>query len=223
MNWSSVAGVAAIAALLGSAPLQAGAVEVVAGSSLAAQMNEGMIQTVVIVRGAHGGAYAGRPGGVHAYRPGYRPGYHPGYRPGYHPGYRPGYPGYRPGYAGGWARPGGYWWGRAAPSRRARRSVSLARLRPRPGLRLHPNPDSAGTTPTRASAAASGTPARKHAANRVSGERAFSFWLRHYPIVQFLAGNQNLGYIRLHERPDRDLPCPFEGAPIREIWQIGDG
>jgi hypothetical protein len=110
MNWSSVAGVAAIAALLGSAPLQAGAVEVVAGSSLAAQMNEGMIQTVVIVRGAHGGAYAGRPGGVHAYRPGYRPGYHPGYRPGYHPGYRPGYPGYRPGYAG-WARPGWYHWG----------------------------------------------------------------------------------------------------------------
>jgi hypothetical protein len=107
MNWSSVAGVAAIAALLGSAPLQVGAMEVVAGSSLAAQMNEGMIQTVVIVRGAHGRAYAGRPGGVHAYRPGYRPGYHPGYRPGYHPGYRPGY---RPGYAG-WARPGWYNWG----------------------------------------------------------------------------------------------------------------
>ncbi|HME84654.1 MAG TPA: hypothetical protein VKG91_08925 [Roseiarcus sp.] len=102
MNWSNVAKGAAIVALLGSAPLQAGAMEIVGGTSPAAQMNEGFVQTVVIVRGPHGGAVV-RPG-VHGYHPGYRPGY------GYHPGYRPGYPGYRPGYAG-WARPGWYHWG----------------------------------------------------------------------------------------------------------------
>jgi hypothetical protein len=103
MNWSNVVKGAAIAALLGSAPLQAGAMEVVSETS-PAHMDDGFVQTVVIVRGPHGGAYAGRPGGVHAYRP--------GYRPGYHPGYRPGYPGYRPAYAG-WARPGWYHWGPA--------------------------------------------------------------------------------------------------------------
>ncbi len=107
MNWSNVAKGAAIVALLGSAPLQAGAMEIASVTSPVAQMDDGFVQRVVIVRGPHGGAYAGRPGGVHAYRPGYRPGYH-----GYvgHPGYRSGYPGYRPGYAG-WARPGWYHWG----------------------------------------------------------------------------------------------------------------
>jgi hypothetical protein len=107
MNLSNAAKGAAIVALLGSAPLPAGAIEIVGGSSAAGYGANGFFQEVVIVRGPHGGAYAGRPGGVHAYRPGYRPGYH-----GYvgHPGYRPGYPGYRPGYAG-WARPGWYHWG----------------------------------------------------------------------------------------------------------------
>ena len=108
MNWSNVAKGAVTAALLASAPVQSGAMELVGGPSPAAQMNHGFVQSVVIVRGPHGGAYAGRPGGVHAYRPGVHPGYRPGY--GYHPGYRPGYPGYRPGYAG-WARPGWYHWG----------------------------------------------------------------------------------------------------------------
>ncbi len=77
MNWSNVAKGAAIVALLGSAPLQAGAMEIVGGTSPAAQMNEGFVQTVVIVRGPHGGAVV-RPG-VHGYHPGYRPGY--GYTP----------------------------------------------------------------------------------------------------------------------------------------------
>jgi hypothetical protein len=99
MIWSNVARGAAIAALLGSTPLPARAMEIVRGSSPAGYGNDGFVQEVVIVRGPHGGAYAGRPGGVHAYRPGYRPGYHPGYRPGY-----------RPVYAG-WARPGWYHWG----------------------------------------------------------------------------------------------------------------
>ncbi len=107
MNLSNAAKGAAIVALLGSAPLPAGAMEIVGGSSAAGYGDHGFVQEVVIVRGPHGGAYAGRPGGVHAYRPGYRPGYH-----GYvgRPGYRPGYPGYRAGYAG-WARPGWYHWG----------------------------------------------------------------------------------------------------------------
>ncbi len=100
MNWSNAAKGAALVAILASAPLQAGAMEIVGGSNPASQMNEGLLQSVVIVRGPHGGAYAGRPGGVHAYRPGYgHPGYHPGYRPGYH------------GVYGGWARPGWYHWG----------------------------------------------------------------------------------------------------------------
>ncbi len=76
MNWSNVAKGAAIVALLGSAPLQAGAMEIASVTSPVAQMDDGFVQRVVIVRGPHGGAYAGRPGGVHAYRPGYRPGYH---------------------------------------------------------------------------------------------------------------------------------------------------
>jgi hypothetical protein len=103
MNSSNLAKAAALAALLVSPPLEAGAMEIVAGPTQAAQLNHGFVQSVVIVRGPHGGAYAGRPGGVHAYRPGYRPGYH-----GYvgHPGYRPVYPGYA-----GWARPGWYHWG----------------------------------------------------------------------------------------------------------------
>jgi hypothetical protein len=107
MNLSNAAKGAAIVALLGSAPLQAGAIEIVGGSSPAGYGDRGFVQEVVIVHGPRGGAYAGRPGGVHAYRPGYRPGYH-----GYvgRPGYRPGYPGYRPAYAG-WARPGWYHWG----------------------------------------------------------------------------------------------------------------
>src|SRR5271166_2847964 len=105
MTWSNVVRGAAIAAFLGSAPVQAGAMEIVGGSNLAGQMSGGFVQKVVIVRGPHGGAYAGRPGGVHAYRPGYG---HPGYRPGYHPGYA----GYRgPAVVGGWARPGWYRWG----------------------------------------------------------------------------------------------------------------
>ena len=100
MTWTHVVKGAAIAALLGSAPLQAGAMEVLGGPSPAGQISDGFVQKVVIVRGPHGGAYAGRPGGVHAYRPGYgHPGYHPGYRPGYH------------GVYGGWARPGWYHWG----------------------------------------------------------------------------------------------------------------
>jgi hypothetical protein len=98
MNLSNVAKAAALASLLGSPPLQAGAMEIVSGPSPAAQMNRGFVQSVVIVRGPRGGVAAGR---VH-------PGYHPGYRPGYH-GYV-GRPGYRPGYAG-WARPGWYHWG----------------------------------------------------------------------------------------------------------------
>ena len=40
------------------------------GPNPASQMNDGFVQSVVIVRGPHGGAYAGRPGGMHAYRPG---------------------------------------------------------------------------------------------------------------------------------------------------------
>jgi hypothetical protein len=104
MNWSNVAKGVAIVALLASAPLQSEAMELVGGSNPGARMNDGLIQTVVVVRhGPHGGAVV---------RPGVHPGVHPGYRPGYgyHPGYRPGYPGYRPGYAG-WARPGWYHWG----------------------------------------------------------------------------------------------------------------
>ena len=103
MNSSNLAKAAALAALLVSAPLQAGGMEIVGGSSPAGYVANGFVQEVVIVRGPHGGAYAGRPGGAHAYRPGYRPGYR-----GYvgHPGYRPVYPGYA-----GWARPGWYHWG----------------------------------------------------------------------------------------------------------------
>ncbi|MFY9971441.1 MAG: hypothetical protein WAK41_18750 [Roseiarcus sp.] len=107
MNWSNVAKGAALCAVLGSAPLQAGAMEIGGGPNPASQMNEGFVQSVVIVRGPHGGAYAGRPGGMHAYRPGYG-----GVHRGYHPGYRPGYAGYRgPAVVGGWARPGWYHWG----------------------------------------------------------------------------------------------------------------
>ena len=106
MNWSNVAkgavAVAFLASAMASATTRAGAMEIVGGSSPAGYGGDGFVQTVVIVRGPHGGAVV---------RPGVHPGYH-GYRPGYgyHPGYRPGYPGYRPGYAG-WARPGWYHWG----------------------------------------------------------------------------------------------------------------
>jgi hypothetical protein len=81
--------------------MQAGAMQIVGGSSATGRVDAGFVQKVVVVRGPHGGVAAGH---VH---PGYRPGYHPGYRPGYHPAYRPGY---RPGYVG-WARPGWYHWG----------------------------------------------------------------------------------------------------------------
>ena len=107
MNWSNVAKGAALCGLLLSAPLQAGAMEISGGPNPASQISEGFVQSVVIVRGPHGGTYAGRPGGMHAYRPGYG-----GVHPGYHPGYRPGYAGYRgPAVIGGWARPGWYHWG----------------------------------------------------------------------------------------------------------------
>ena len=104
MNWSNAAASAAALALLSFAPGPASALNSGAGTFPAAQINDGFVQKVVIVHGAHGGTYVGHPGyhgGVHAYRPGYRPGY-----PGYRPGYRPGYAGY-----GGWARPGWYRWG----------------------------------------------------------------------------------------------------------------
>ncbi len=104
MNWSNIARGAAALALLTSAPAPAGAMDLAAGTLPVVRMNDSFVQKVVIVHGAHGGAYVGHPG----YHPGYRPGYHPGYHPGYRPGYRPGYGGY---HYGGWARPGWYRWG----------------------------------------------------------------------------------------------------------------
>jgi len=156
MNLSNAAKGAAIFALLGSAPLPAGAMEIVGGSSAAGYGANGFVQEVVVVRGPHGGAYAGRPGGVHAYRPGYRPGYH-----GYvgHPGYRPVYPGYRPAMRAGPVR-AGITGAPAAPLRRARRSASSGRPQPPHGRRRRPRRVSAGTTPIQASRAVSGTPAR---------------------------------------------------------------
>ena len=68
MNSSNLAKAAALAALLVSAPLQAGGMEIVGGSSPAGYVANGFVQEVVIVRGPHRGAYAGRPGGAHAYR-----------------------------------------------------------------------------------------------------------------------------------------------------------
>ncbi len=113
MKASSIATAAAVAATLLS-PIQAGAFELLQGSSPADQSRDGMITNVYVHRGPAGNfhGHVGAPG----YRPGYRPGA-PGY--GYHPGYRPGYPGYRPGYRPpvvvapgvGWGRPGWYRWG----------------------------------------------------------------------------------------------------------------
>jgi hypothetical protein len=97
MSWSKIVKGAAVVALLSSAPMQAGAIEIVGGSNPAANINDGLIASVVIVRGPAGGLHG---------RPGYHPGVHRGYRPGV---------GYHPGYAGGvyhgWARPSWYHWG----------------------------------------------------------------------------------------------------------------
>ncbi len=163
-------------ALSGFSAPQAGALEM-QGSNPAAQSSDGLISKVVMV---HRGATAVGPrGGVYhrggTYHGGaYRGGYHGGgvYRGGgYHGGavYRGG--GYR---YGGWARPGWYHWGPggaiaagaavgvlAAGAAAAYAGAPPLRLgRPLPMRALHPRRGFAGITPIRATAAASGTPAR---------------------------------------------------------------
>jgi hypothetical protein len=83
MMASNVAGAAAVAALLLS-PLEAGELELIGGSSPAARIGDGMIQTVQHRR--VGGAHVNRNVNVNVNRNvhvnGYRPRYHPGYPPG---------------------------------------------------------------------------------------------------------------------------------------------
>ena len=107
MNFSNAAKAAAIVALLGSAPLPAGAIEIAGGSSAAGYGDNGFVQEVVIVRGPHGGAYAGVPAEFMPIAPGIGQAIT---AMSAIPAIARVYPGYRPGYAG-WARPGWYHWG----------------------------------------------------------------------------------------------------------------
>jgi hypothetical protein len=110
MNWSSLLKGACLTMTLSCFGLpQANALEISGGSSAVANLNDGMISKVVVVRrggAVHGGVYRGPHGGVYrhggAYRGGvYRGGVYRGGVYGAHPGYR----------YGGWARPGWYGWG----------------------------------------------------------------------------------------------------------------
>jgi hypothetical protein len=119
MTWSNIAKAAAVVALLSSAPIEAGAIEIIGGSSSAGAANDSLIATIAQARAGararvHGGHAVQGNGQVNrnvrvnrnAHVNGNRPG-----RPATAPAHPESVPVAKPPVAvGGWARPGWYRW-----------------------------------------------------------------------------------------------------------------